>query len=95
MCAEGTVRARVLVSGLVQGVGYRAFAQKAAGRLHLLGGVRNLSDGRVEVVAEGPRGTVEELLVLLRQGPPLSHVSDIQVQWHEPTGEYADFSVWY
>ena len=95
MCAEGPVRARALVSGLVQGVGYRAFAQKAAGGLHLLGGVRNLSDGRVEVVAEGPRGTVEELLVLLRQGPPLSRVRDIQVQWNEPAGEYADFSVWY
>ena len=64
------VRARIVISGRVQGVGYRAFGEEAAQRCGVRGGVRNLRDGRVEVEAEGERGAVDDLLVCLRKGPP-------------------------
>ena len=85
----------IVVAGRVQGVGYRAFTHKAAARLDLVGGVKNLPDGRVEVVAEGSKGTLEEFLQILKQGPPLSSVSEMQVRWTEARGEYDDFAIWY
>jgi acylphosphatase len=83
------------VEGRVQGVGYRAFTLKAAGQLGITGGVQNLPDGRVEILAEGPRVKLDELLKILRQGPPLSRVSDVLVQWHDATSRFPDFQIWY
>ena len=60
---------RWLVSGRVQGVGYRAFAARAARSLGLSGGASNLEDGRVEVYAEGPEHALERLEALLHEGP--------------------------
>ena len=82
------------VEGRVQGVGYRAFTLKAAGRLGITGGVKNLPDGRVEILAEGPRVTLDELLKSLRQGPPLSRVSDVLVLWRNATNRFPDFQIW-
>lgn len=95
MCAERSIRAAILVDGLVQGVGYRAFARKAAEQRGLVGGVKNLPDGRVEVVAEGPREQLDRFMVFLKQGPSLSRVSDLSVQWSEATGEFDGFRIWY
>jgi acylphosphatase len=89
------VRARIVISGRVQGVGYRAFAEEAAHRCGVRGGVRNLHDGRVEVEAEGERGAVDDLLVCLRKGPPRAQVEDMHVQWENPTGLSAGFQIWY
>jgi acylphosphatase len=75
-----------LVSGNVQGVGYRAFAQRKAQELGLSGYAENLRDGRVEVVAEGPREDLEQFLRFLRQGPRLARVDQVEVQWGEATG---------
>ncbi len=75
-----------MVSGQVQGVGYRAFARKHALELGLAGYAENLPDGRVEVVAEGPEDALEHLLHFLRQGPRLSRVEDVDVLWSEPVG---------
>ena len=63
-----------LVKGRVQGVGYRAFAQKKALELGLSGYAENLPDGRVEVVAEGPKEALELFLHHLKQGPRLARV---------------------
>jgi acylphosphatase len=97
--AEGAgttaVRARILVSGLVQGVGYRAFAARAASRHALLGGVRNLDDGRVELEVEGARATVDALLHELKTGPPAAHVTKIETEWKQATGRFSHFSIWY
>jgi len=60
---------RFFVSGLVQGVGFRYFAQDAAERLRLAGYVRNLRDGRVEAYAIGPEDRLVRFLALLRKGP--------------------------
>jgi acylphosphatase len=89
------VRARVTVTGRVQGVGYRAFTVLVATQRGLVGGVRNLDDGRVELEVEGPKDSIVALLEELRVGPPSSRVTAVQTEWSNATGRYADFLVWY
>jgi len=71
-------RARFLVHGLVQGVGYRWFVRRAAGRLGLSGIARNLPDGDVEVLAEGTDESLQELERELRRGPSASRVERVE-----------------
>ena len=80
-------RAHVLVSGLVQGVFFRAEASRRARSRGLAGWVRNLPDGRVEAVLEGPRRTVESMLEWMRDGPRGAAVSSVEVSWEDPKGE--------
>ena len=80
------VRARLVISGQVQGVAYRACTVDEARRLGLSGWVRNLADGRVEAEAEGPRAAVEALVAWCRRGPPLARVEAVAVAWLEPAG---------
>lgn len=80
------LRITVLVSGQVQGVGYRYFTLKKALELGLVGYAENLSDGRVEVVAEGEKSDLELLIHHLRQGPRGARVDQLDVQWSEATG---------
>jgi acylphosphatase len=68
---------RFLVSGAVQGVGYRYFAYRAARRLGLSGFVRNLADGRVEALARGEAGSISEYERQLRSGPPMATVQEV------------------
>jgi len=89
------VRAHAWVSGRVQGVAYRAFARQAALHWKLTGGVRNLEDGRVEVVVEGARPDVDAFFGELKQGPPTAFVTDIQIQWKPIMGQDIDFVIWY
>lgn len=70
----------LLISGRVQGVGFRYFTQKNASALGLKGWVKNLPDGRVEVMAEGPNEKVDELIKKCKQGPPSSYVKDLKVE---------------
>jgi acylphosphatase len=70
----------------VQGVFYRATCADVARRLGLVGWVRNLPDGSVEAVAEGPSNDVEALLAWCRQGPPLAAVERLDVTEEDPTG---------
>lgn len=86
-----TARARALVSGHVQGVGFRDWAQRRATSLGLTGTARNLSDGRVEIVAEGQRDAVESLLDGLYSTEPPGRVRDVDVSWSEATGETSGF----
>lgn len=83
----------MIVSGKVQGVGYREFAASHARQLHLTGYVRNLPDGDVEVVAEGEEIALQSFLTAIRQGPPAGRVMDVQVFWTEAKGGYEAFSV--
>jgi acylphosphatase len=84
---------RFLVSGRVQGVGFRFFAQDIARREGLMGVVRNLPDGRLEVVAEGDEASLTRLEGALRQGPSHARVTDVEVDSVPPTGRYVEFSV--
>ncbi len=88
-------RAHIWVSGRVQGVYYRATTCEVAKRLRLTGWVRNLPDGRVEIVAEGPEDALKALIDWCWEGPPLARVEDVEVKWEEPTGQYDDFRVRY
>ena len=72
---------RATVRGLVQGVGFRMWTQRRARALGLSGYVRNLEDGSVEVVGEGPRESLEQFLAVLRRGPEGAEVRSVQVDW--------------
>ena len=80
-------RARVIVSGRVQGVGFRWETRSRAVSLGLSGWVRNRSDGNVEAVFEGPREHVELLLHWCRRGSSVAYVDEMEVEWQAPTGE--------
>ncbi len=71
---------RFIVSGRVQGVGYRAFAARAARALGLAGGAVNLADGRVEVVARGPVHALDRLEAALSEGSRLARVDGVEVE---------------
>ncbi len=79
-------RMTALVKGEVQGVGYRRFVQRRAQDLGLAGFAENLTDGKVEVVAEGQTDALESLLHWLRRGPPHAQVREVEVQYAETTG---------
>lgn len=79
-------RITAIVSGAVQGVGYRAFVKSNADDLGVTGTVENLTDGRVEVVAEGYRPDLEVLLVRMNNGTAHSQVRQLDVQWGEAGG---------
>jgi acylphosphatase len=81
-----TRRARVIVSGSVQGVGFRWACREEADRLGLAGFVRNLPDGRVEAAFEGPEGAVEGMLAWCRTGPGWARVGAVEVVNEPPTG---------
>lgn len=81
--ASAKARLTAIVSGTVQGVGYRAFVQRHALDLGLAGTAENLSDGRVEVVVEGFRDDIDYLLVKLRMGPTHAVVTNIDLIWGE------------
>jgi len=89
----GKVAWKFLITGDVQGVGYRFFAQRAAARHQVLGHVRNLRDGSVEVVAEGSTSAVEEFKKDLVTGPQWSRVEQVEEISLEPTGLYASFRI--
>jgi acylphosphatase len=92
--AEGRARLQLSVFGHVQGVGFRWFAQRQAEALSLTGYARNDPSGsKVEVVAEGPRGRLEELLDRLRQGPSKARVSHVEAEWRDSTGEFEQFQI--
>ncbi|SRR5690554_2105107 len=80
------IRITAIVAGQVQGVGYRAFVRSHAADLGVAGTVENLSDGRVEVVAEGYKPDLEVLLVRMKIGTAHSEVDSIDVQWGEASG---------
>jgi acylphosphatase len=72
------MRRRYLIEGAVQGVGFRYFAARAAGRLGLRGWVRNLPDGQVEAVGDGTAEQLSRFEATLRRGPPMASVTNLQ-----------------
>ncbi|MEM0482640.1 MAG: acylphosphatase [Nitrososphaerota archaeon] len=89
------VRVRVFVSGIVQGVFFRQNAKRVADSLGLKGWVRNLRDGRVEAVIEGPEERVAEMVEWMKRGPPLARVEKVEVIREEYKGEFRDFRITY
>jgi acylphosphatase len=88
-------RLQAIVHGRVQGVSFRYYTQRRARELDLVGYVRNRWDGTVEVVAEGQRVRLEELLAFLRVGPRAAFVTQVDARWLAPTAELDAFEVRY
>ncbi len=82
-----------IVEGRVQGVGFRAFVYDHAQSLELTGWVRNKGEYQVEVWAEGPQVDLDRLLTLLKRGPSMSYVTNVDVDHPEPEGKYPRFMV--
>ncbi len=81
------------VYGWVQGVGYRYFVINNALALGLRGYARNLSDGSVEILAQGTRANLERLLALLQRGPAAAEVHEVKTYWGQPTEHLSGFHV--
>ena len=87
------VARKFIVSGAVQGVGFRFFAQRAAARHQVVGYVKNLDDGRVEAMAEGTPHTVEAFKHELATGPRFATVEHLEEINLDPTGVYSSFRI--
>ncbi|MDS0478467.1 acylphosphatase [Natrinema sp. 1APR25-10V2] len=83
----GRTRAHVFVSGTVQGVYYRANTRDTAREKGVDGWVKNLDDGRVEAVFEGPEKAVESMIEWCHTGSPAAEVEDVEAEYEEPQGE--------
>lgn len=86
---------RLLVSGRVQGVGFRHFTRKQAEELGVVGTVANLADGRVEIEAAGEPAVLAELERRVRQGPRFGDVREVETADIEPAPEWEGFRVVY
>lgn len=86
-------RAHVYYSGRVQGVGFRYTAEGLALDLKLVGWVKNLPDGRVELLCEGPKPNIEELFSRIQKSILGRHIKKADVFWEKPTNEFTDFTV--
>jgi acylphosphatase len=83
----GRIRAEVFVTGTVQGVYYRSTTRDVATEHGVDGWVRNLADGRVEAVFEGPRDSVESVVEWCHEGSPAADVEDVDIEYTDPEGE--------
>jgi len=83
------------VEGRVQMVMFRDFAQRKARSLELVGFVRNLDDGTVEVIAQGTPDTLKQFVEKLHEGSILSRVDSVAVDWRAPSGYFDDFVIAY
>ena len=88
-----SIGAKIIILGLVQGVGYRHFCYRKATDLNLKGSVRNEPDGAVSVIVEGDRSSIESFIKSLKVGPSFSNVKDITVSWAEFSGKYESFGI--
>ena len=86
--SDAKIAKRYFVSGMVQGVGFRYFAQDAAEKLHVSGFVRNLRDGRVEVYVMGTPEQHAEFQAMLQRGPRFSSVSEVREEPATPDPQY-------
>lgn len=86
-------RAHIFYTGRVQGVGFRYTAEKIAMDLGLVGWVKNLPDQRVELICEGAKDKIEELLDQIKASHLGPHIRKVRCDWEKATGEFKDFRV--
>jgi acylphosphatase len=87
------IRMEAIVTGEVQNVRYRVFAQDSATVLDLVGSVENLSDGSVKVIAEGPPDVLKEFVEYLNEGSLQAKVASVSIDWGTASGTFDEFSV--
>ncbi len=88
-----STRAHVFITGKVQGVFYRVWVRTQAERLGLTGWVKNLTDGSVEAVFEGPKDKIEEIISKCKIGPNVAGVKHLDIKWEKATEEYTGFEI--
>mgnify|MGYP006079429293 FL=1 len=88
-----TVNARLIITGNVQGVGFRAFVRNRAIKNNVTGWVKNLDDGSVEALLSGSQENLDKLIEITRRGTPWSKVSDVVVTYSEEQEEYSLFEI--
>jgi acylphosphatase len=88
-------RVHLIARGRVQGVYFRASTRDRARQLSLRGWVQNCPDGSVETLAEGEQTCLEQFVTWCQKGPPGAIVADLDVEWQEATGEFAEFRIRY
>jgi len=88
-----TTRAHLWISGRVQGVNFRYYTRQQALRLGLTGWVRNLWDGRVEVLIEGEEAIVRQMVEWCHTGPPAAYVVEVEIEWDSPCGTLNNFDI--
>jgi acylphosphatase len=87
--------AHIVITGAVQGVGFRYFIYGRAKQLGIRGWVRNLPNGDVEIEAEAERKLIDQLVAFARIGPRSAVVSEVEVMWKEYLGQFQDFEITY
>jgi acylphosphatase len=92
---ENKARARVIVTGIVQGVFFRVETKRAADHIGVTGWVRNRPEGTVEAMFEGEREKVEAAINWCRKGPPSGWVEDVSITWEPFQGEFKGFNITY
>ena len=85
--------AHIIVLGFVQGVGFRRFIKNKAQNLSLTGYVKNLPDGRVEVLAQGSKEKIEELVKVTEKGNWFSDIKDVVIDWEKEMENFSEFSI--
>lgn len=88
-------RIHVVVSGRVQGVAFRWATEDAARNLGVVGWVKNLPDGSLEVMAEGEEVLLNQFIVFLKQGPRHAKVENIEIEWIDYQNEFSTFDIRY
>ncbi len=86
-------RVHLFVKGRVQGVFFRAAAQREARRLGVTGWVKNRNDGSIEIVAEGEEDAIKEIVGWANHGPSAARVDNLDVRWRGYTGEFYEFEI--
>ncbi len=92
---ETQAAVRLVVHGRVQGVGFRYFTRDAARKLDVVGWVKNLWNGTVEIWAEGPKFKLESLIQSVQRGPSAAYVRRVDKDWRTPQGKFNSFQVRY
>ena len=87
------MNARLIITGNVQGVGFRAFVRNRAIKNNITGWVKNLDDGSVEALLSGSQENLDKLIEITRRGTPWSNVSDVAVTYSEDQEEYSLFEI--
>lgn len=90
----GKQRIHLVISGRVQGVSFRMSAWEQAQRIGVTGWVKNLPDGRVELVAEGDETSLRQMLAWAQLGPRFAHVDQVEVDESAATGEFSNFDIY-
>ncbi len=90
-----TVRLRIVIEGIVQGVFFRATTIDESSKLGLTGWVKNRTDGRVEAVFEGDVDKIDQIVEWCKKGPPGAVVRNIETIWEQSTGDYDSFTMMY